>query len=65
MGAGPDRVELIYDFRDEDWIVGDKAGLEVSSVLAFGAHSGAGQIGTAGVGETSVNNHGFKMNSGT
>ena len=63
MGAGPDGVELFHDFSDEGWIIGDNAGLEVSSVLALGAHSGAGQIGAAGVGETSVNDYGFKMNS--
>ena len=63
MGAAPDGVELGHDLLDKDSLVGNDAGLEVSPVLAFGAHSGAGQIGAAGVGKSTINNHGLEMNA--
>jgi len=63
VGAAPDFVELLHDFADEDFLVGDDAGLEVPSVLALGPHSGAGQIGAAGVSERAVNHHGLEMNA--
>lgn len=65
MGSSPDAVELLHDFADYCSVVGDNAGLEISFVLAFGPHAGAGQIGAAGVGKIAVNNHGFEMNSRT
>ena len=65
VGAAPDRIELFHDLFDEAWIVGDDAGFEVSSMLAFSAHSGAGQVGAAGVGETAVNDDGFEMDPRT
>jgi hypothetical protein len=63
VGAGPGGVELLHGLSDDGGIVGNDAGLGVSSVLAFGAHSGAGRVGAARGGEASVNDHGFEMDS--
>ncbi len=61
VGASPDVVELLHDFGDDVLVIGDNAGLEVSLVLALGAHAGAGEIGAAGIGEIAVHDHGLEM----
>jgi len=65
MSSPPYIVKLLHNFTDYHFVVGDNAGLEISFVLTLGPHPGIGKIGTAGISETAVNYHGFKMNSRT
>ena len=65
MRPPPYIVKLLHNFTDYRFVVGDNAGLEISFVLALGPHPGTGKIGTAGINETAVNYHGFKVNSRT
>ncbi len=61
--AVPDAVELVHNRLYQFCPVGDDAGFEIPFVFAFGAHSGAGEICAAGVGEVSVDNDGFEVHS--
>jgi hypothetical protein len=64
VDSSPDVIELLHDLADYFLVVGYDTGLEVSSVLALGAHAGACEIGAAGIGEAAVDYHGFEMDSG-
>lgn len=65
MFASEDFVELLGYGGDDFPVIGDDAGLEISSVGGFCSYAGAGEIGTAGVGEFAVDYYRFEVDAGT
>src|SRR5438067_8187104 len=65
FGARPDRLEQRLHAVDGLEILGAEADLEVAPAFAFGAETGAGEVGAAGVDPGAVDHHRLEVDART
>ena len=61
VGSLPDAVEMVGGGIDQQWLVGEDAGLEVAVVVAFHTYAGTCEVGGADIGYRAVENHYLEM----
>lgn len=61
MATSPDGVELFDKGADQRWLIGQHTILEITPVLALGAHASACKVRAAKIGDTAIHDDTLEM----